>query len=67
MFVAEFEEVGDKIRVLEGRSWIFYGNLISLAEFDGLTPPEAMDFEHAPFWVCMYNLPLACMGKETRQ
>jgi hypothetical protein len=67
MFVAEFEEVGDKIRVLEGRPWIFYGNQISLAEFDGLTPPEAMDFEHASFWVRMYNLPLACMGKETGQ
>jgi len=67
IFVTEFEEEGDKIRVMEGRPWIFYGNLISLAEFDGLTSPTAISFEHAVFWVRMYNLPLACMGKAAGQ
>jgi len=52
---------------MEGRPWIFYGNLISLAEFDGLTSPTAISFEHAAFWVRMYNLPLACMGKAAGQ
>ncbi len=64
MFVAEFDEAGDKICVMEGQPLIYDENLISLMEFDGLTSPEAMAFEHAPLWVCMYNLPLACMGKE---
>jgi hypothetical protein len=67
MFVAEFEEVDDKIRILKGRPWLFDGNLIALADFDGLTPPVAMQFEYASFWVRMYNLPLACMGKTSVQ
>jgi hypothetical protein len=49
---------------LEGRPWIFDGNLVALAEFDGFTPPVEIQFEHVSFWVRMYNLPLACMGKE---
>jgi hypothetical protein len=38
--------------------------LVSLMEFDGLTPPVKMNFERTAFWVRMYHLPLACMGKE---
>jgi len=54
MFVAEFEEVDDKIRILKGRPWLFDGNLIALADFDGLTPPVAMQFEYASFgYVCI--------------
>jgi hypothetical protein len=34
-----------------------------LAEFDGLTPQADLNFERAVFWIRMYNLPLACMGK----
>jgi hypothetical protein len=64
-FIAEFEEEGDKRRILEGRPWLFDGNLVALEEFDGLTPPVSMQFEHASFWVRMYNLPLACMSKDT--
>jgi hypothetical protein len=65
LFIAEFEYEGDKARIMEGRPWIFYGYLISLAEFDGLTPPAYLNFERAAFWIGMYNLPLACMGKST--
>jgi hypothetical protein len=64
-FIADFEEEGDKKRILEGRPWIFDGNLVALKEFDWLTPPVAMQFEHASFWVPMYNLPLACLSKDT--
>jgi hypothetical protein len=64
-FIAEFEEEGDKKRILEGRPWIFDGKLVVLEQFDGLTPPVAMQIEHASFWVRMYNLPLPCMSKET--
>jgi hypothetical protein len=63
MFVAEFEKEWDKSRIMEGRPWLFDGNLVSLAEFDGLTSPGDMDFDKAAFWVRMYNLPLACMGR----
>jgi hypothetical protein len=37
LFVAEFEYEVDKAWILEGRLWIFYGYLVSLAYFDGLT------------------------------
>jgi hypothetical protein len=52
-------------RIMEGRSWLFDGNLVALAEFNGLTPPARLNFDHAAFWIRMYNLPLACMGKVT--
>jgi hypothetical protein len=39
--------------------------LVSLADFDGLTPPKELKFERESFWIRMYNLPLACMGKTT--
>jgi hypothetical protein len=47
---------------MRGRPWLFDGNLVAIAEFDGFTPPSQMDFEKVVFWVRMYNLPLVCMG-----
>jgi hypothetical protein len=64
MFLIDFEEEVDKIRVMEGRPWTFDGDLVSLADFDGMTPPTALEFEKAAFWVRMYDLPLACMSRE---
>jgi len=48
---------------MEGRPWLFDGNLVSLAEFDGLTSLRHMDFDKVASWVRMYNLPPACMGR----
>lgn len=67
MFIAEFEHASDKSRIMEGKPWLFDGNLVSLAEFDGLTPPSDMNFDMASFWVRMYNMPLDCKGKEVGQ
>jgi hypothetical protein len=67
MFIVEFENEWDKARIMEGRPWLFDGNLVSLAEFDGLTPPAKINFDRASFWIRMYNLPLACMGRNTGQ
>jgi len=63
MFVADFELAEDKGRVLEGRPWLVDGSLVSLLEFDGLTPPIKMCFDKSPLWIRMYHLPLACMDK----
>jgi hypothetical protein len=63
LFIAEFEYEEDKSRIFEGKPWIFDGYLVSLVDFDGLTPPEELNFDYASFWIRMYNLPLACMGK----
>lgn len=61
-FVIEFEHVWDKIRVMEGRPWIFERQLFTVAEYDGITPPHKMNFESEAFWVRMHHLPLSCMG-----
>jgi hypothetical protein len=67
LFIVDLEYEEDKDRILAGRPWLFDGNLVSLAVFDGLTPLAKMNFDTEAFWVRMYNLPLECMGKETGQ
>jgi hypothetical protein len=64
MFLIDFENEWDKTRIMEGRPWTFDGDLVSLAEFDGLTPLAELEFEKAAFWVRMFSLPLACMSRE---
>jgi hypothetical protein len=63
LFLVEFENVGDKSRVLEGRPWVFEGCLFSVEDFNGEAPPAQMEFDKASFWIRMFNLPLACMTK----
>lgn len=38
-----------------------------MEDFDALTPPAEIEFEKVAFWICMSNLPLACMGMEVGQ
>ena len=64
LFLIDFENSWDKDRVLEGRLWMFDGDLVSLLDFDGVTPPSQMVFGRAAFWVHMYDLPLACISLE---
>jgi hypothetical protein len=64
LILIEFEHAKDKKRVLEGRPWVFEGNLFLVEDFDGRTAPSAIPFRKAFFWVRMKNLPLACMGRE---
>jgi hypothetical protein len=64
LFLLEFEEKGDKLRVLEGRPWVFEGSLFSVEDFDGRMAPSHIAIDKAAFWVCMYDLSLACMGQE---
>jgi hypothetical protein len=53
--------VCDKVRVLEGRPWVFEGSLFSVQDFNGSLAPAKMDFDMVSFWVRMFHLPLACM------
>jgi hypothetical protein len=64
LFLIDLENWWDKDHILDGRPWTFDGDLLSLLEFDGLTPIEDMEFGNAAFWVRMYRLPLACMGRD---
>jgi hypothetical protein len=66
LFLIEFEEARDKAKVLEGRPWVFKGNLFLVEDFDGHTSPSEFTFDWASFWVRMMNLPLACIGREVR-
>ena len=62
-FLIEFENEWDETQIMEGCPWTFDRDLVSLVELDGITPMVELEFEKAAFWVCMYNLPLACMSK----
>lgn len=63
LFLIDFENEWDKIRIMEGHPWTFDENLLSLVGFDGITPVMELEFKKTAFWVCMYNLPLVCMSK----
>lgn len=49
LFLIDFENGWDKDRIMEGCPWMFDGHLVSLADFDGLTPVSEIDFEKAAF------------------
>jgi hypothetical protein len=53
MFLIDFENGWDNDRIMEGRPWTFDGHLVSLANFDGLTPVPKIEFEKVAFWVCI--------------
>ena len=64
IFLIEFENEWDKKRIMEDRPWTFDGDQVSLADFDGITPPSQLKFEKVAFWVQMFNdLHLASMSK----
>jgi hypothetical protein len=65
LFLVEFMNATDKKRVLEGRPWVFDGNLFLIEDFDGSTSASEFTFDKAAFWIRMKDLPLACMGRET--
>jgi hypothetical protein len=49
MFLIEFENGWERSKVMEGRPWVFDGNLVSLAYFDGLTFPICTEFWQGTF------------------
>jgi hypothetical protein len=64
VFLMEFEHEWEKARALEWRPWVFDGNLFSVVEFDGVMQLVSIEFEKVALWVCILNLPLACMNFE---
>jgi hypothetical protein len=63
LFLIEFEHFWDKDLVLEGRPWVFEGNLFSVEEFNGTVAPSSLEFDKVLFWVRMFQLPLSCMSE----
>ncbi|XP_042974862.1 uncharacterized protein LOC122306500 [Carya illinoinensis] len=62
LFVIMFENQEDKLRILEGRPWLFDNWLFVLKPFDGFVSPQWMNFDKEVFWVRLNNLPLALMN-----
>ena len=65
LFLIEFTDVTDKNHVLDGCPWVFEGSLFLIEDFDGRSSASEITFAKAAFWVCMMDLPLACIGRET--
>ena len=64
LLLIEFDNIGDKSRVLKGRPWVFEENLFAVEDFDERSSPSQLSFTKASFWVRMFDLPLVCMGRE---
>jgi hypothetical protein len=64
LYLINFKHEWDKARIMEGCLWTFDGHLVSLLDFDGITPLSQLNFENVAFWIRMFKLPLACMGLE---
>ncbi|KAL5796050.1 hypothetical protein ACOSQ2_000870 [Xanthoceras sorbifolium] len=63
LFVFRFGCSWDRKRVLEGGPWSFDKNLLVLKETVGIGRISEIDFSLAPFWIQIYNLPLACINR----
>ncbi|KAL5787533.1 hypothetical protein ACOSP7_004482 [Xanthoceras sorbifolium] len=64
LFVFRFGCFWDRKRVLEGGPWSFDKNLLALKEAVGIGRVSEIDFSLVPFWVQIYDLPLACMNRD---
>ncbi|KAL5836055.1 hypothetical protein ACOSQ4_015552 [Xanthoceras sorbifolium] len=56
--------LSDRKRVLEGGPWAFDKHILVLKEVSSLGKLAEEAFYWVPFWIQLYNLPLACMCKE---
>ena len=63
IWMFEFSQETDKLKVLEGHPWSFDWFLFALSDFDGSIPSSQWDFTSSPFWIQIHNLPLICMMK----
>ncbi|KAF5472196.1 hypothetical protein F2P56_004583 [Juglans regia] len=64
MFVMTFANQADKLRILQGRPWLFDNQMFVIMQLNGSIPPQKMDFSRERMWIQLHNLPLACMNKD---
>ncbi|KAF5471486.1 hypothetical protein F2P56_008274 [Juglans regia] len=62
-FAIIFENVADKMRVWEGRPWLFDNQVLVMKEFEGYKPLHSVSFDSECFWIRIHNLPISCMTK----
>lgn len=65
LFMFQFFHWKDKERVLAGEPWWFDKKLLCLKEITGDERPSSMKPQSTPFWVRIYDLPLAQRNIET--
>jgi hypothetical protein len=63
IWLFEFSDQEDKMRVLNGRPWSFDRQILVLNEFDGSTLPSQLEFNYSLFWIQVHDMPLICMNK----
>ncbi|KAL5851560.1 hypothetical protein ACOSQ3_006678 [Xanthoceras sorbifolium] len=64
IFIFIFRCLWDRKRIFEGGHWSFDKCLLVLKEANGVGKLSDLNFDSTPFWVQMFNLPLACMSRE---
>ena len=62
VFVLEFQSMVDKRRIIIGRPWDLFKNLLLFTEIDKGTNATNMKFESLPMWIQIHNVPLACFN-----
>jgi hypothetical protein len=55
-FLLDFEHHWEKEMVMEGRLWVFEGNLFSVVEFDPHTNSMDLNFNNTELWVRIFKL-----------
>ena len=65
LFLVEFSDPKDKMKIQEMCPWSFEKNLVLLQEFSGELVPKEVDLKWSPFWVQISNLPLKSRTSET--
>ncbi|XP_062146783.1 uncharacterized protein LOC133854564 [Alnus glutinosa] len=63
LWLFEFSEEGDKVKVMDGRPWSYDRTILILNDFDGQTSPSKMDFSISPIWIQIHDMPLGCMNR----
>ncbi|KAL8491590.1 hypothetical protein ACS0TY_023257 [Phlomoides rotata] len=64
LFSFQFWSTLDMNAVLAREPWLFEKNIVVLKELEGGEQPSVVSFNQVPFWVRMYDLPLAARSEK---
>lgn len=57
IFIVTFATESDKLRVLDGKTWLFANNWFSLQDLNGLNQISSKQFNTETLWIQLHNLP----------
>jgi hypothetical protein len=64
LFVVPFHCLGDWMRVMEGRPWLFRGAVIVMEEYDGYSNVNSYRLDKIPIWARIQGVPEMLMKKQ---